>query len=179
MSVLRLLLLPVFVWLLLGRSDAANAGWVLALIGATDWLDGYLARRLSQVSELGKLLDPLADRIAVVVAVIAGQVSGAIPIWFMSALLLREALVGTGALVLFARTRQKIDVRKLGKLAFTLIGIAIVCLFLGVGYDFDPARWGAYIPGVPGLLLYYLTGVQYLGDIRSLLTKSIRVEVPK
>ena len=67
-SLVRLLLIPVFVWLVL-IEQTAWAGVLLGFIGATDWIDGYLARRLDQVSEVGKMLDPVADRLAVAVAV--------------------------------------------------------------------------------------------------------------
>ena len=63
-SLIRLALIPVFVWLVV-QGDYGPAGLLLGVIGATDWLDGYLARRLDQVTELGKFLDPLADRIAI------------------------------------------------------------------------------------------------------------------
>ena len=59
----RLLLVPVFLWLL-HIDEIASAGWLLAFIGATDWVDGFLARRLGQESELGRKLDPIADRLA-------------------------------------------------------------------------------------------------------------------
>ena len=64
-SVIRIGMVPVFVWLLLGSDSPAAAGWLLAVIGGTDWIDGFLARRLDQVSEIGKFLDPAADRLAV------------------------------------------------------------------------------------------------------------------
>src|SRR3990170_1996419 len=75
----RLLCLPLFLYLLFGRDNRAGAAWLLGGLGATDWVDGYLARRFGQVSELGKMLDPTADRLAVAAAVIAGWVSGALP----------------------------------------------------------------------------------------------------
>ena len=71
-SLVRLALIPVFVWLLV-IGEYGWAGILLAVIGATDWIDGYLARRLNQVTEIGKFLDPLADRLAVAVAVIGGS----------------------------------------------------------------------------------------------------------
>ena len=78
-SLVRILMIPAFLWLLFGRDDPAAAGWLLGGIGATDWVDGYLARRLDQVSEIGKVLDPLADRGAVAAAVIGGWIAGALP----------------------------------------------------------------------------------------------------
>ena len=76
---LRLAAVPVFLWLLLGRDEVVGSAWLLVVIGATDWLDGSLARAFNQVSEIGKFLDPLADRVAIVAAVIGGLVAGVVP----------------------------------------------------------------------------------------------------
>ena len=78
-SLIRLALVPVFLWLVIGADEPVWGGLLLGIIGSTDWIDGYLARRLNQVSEVGKILDPLADRIAVAAGVIAGLVTGYLP----------------------------------------------------------------------------------------------------
>ena len=72
-SVVRLALIPLL-WWWMATDHVAAAGWLLGVIGSTDWIDGYLARRLNQVSEVGKFLDPLADRLAVAAAVVGGLV---------------------------------------------------------------------------------------------------------
>ena len=95
-SFVRLLLIPVFVWLVL-IEQTAWAGVLLGFIGATDWIDGYLARRLDQVSEVGKMLDPIADRLAVAVAVVLGLIVGVLPPWFAWAIIVREVVIGIGA----------------------------------------------------------------------------------
>ena len=168
-SFARLLLVPVFLWLLLGAENVAGAGWLLGFIGATDWVDGYLARRLDQVTELGKFLDPLADRLAVAAAVIGGLISGDLPAWFAIALIVRESLISVGALAVGLKAGSKIAVRRLGKLATLLLYAAVAWFFVGRGSDFDPLVWAAYLVGIPGLVLYYVVGVQYLGDARRLL----------
>ena len=68
---------------------------MLGALGATDWVDGYLARRLNQVSEFGKVFDPIADRILFIVAIVAIMIDGSMPIWFGVAVLAREVLVGS------------------------------------------------------------------------------------
>ncbi|MEA3056116.1 MAG: hypothetical protein QOD30_1548, partial [Actinomycetota bacterium] len=68
-SVIRLLLIPVFVYLLFGRDNRAAAASLLAFLGATDWVDGYIARHFDQTSTLGKILDPTADRLLLLVSV--------------------------------------------------------------------------------------------------------------
>lgn len=161
-SLIRLGLIPVFLWLLLGRDDPFAAGWLLGAIGATDWVDGYLARRLDQVSELGKFLDPLADRIAIVAAVIGGLISGYLPSAFAWALIAREVLIGLGAIYVAVRGHTKLAVRQLGKLATFMVYIAVAWFFVGTEWEW--IRAAAWIVGVPGLILYYVVGFQYFGD---------------
>ncbi len=166
-SVIRLGLIPIL-WWWMATDHVAAAGWLLGVIGATDWIDGYLARRLNQVSEVGKFLDPLADRIAVAVAVIGGLVFDILPAWFAWAIILREGVIGLGALVIVARARAKLDVRWLGKLATALLYFSIASFFVGKGTPSDPLIWLAWTAGIPGLILYYVVGVQYLQDALAL-----------
>ncbi len=170
-SFVRLLMVPAFLWLLLGADEVAAAGWLLAVIGATDWVDGHLARRLGQVSELGKLLDPIADRLAVASAVVGGLIAGVLPAWFAWALIVREALIGAGALFVGARVGRKLAVRSLGKLATFLLYAAIAWWFIGVGTPLRPLEIAAWVAGVPGLVLYYVVGVQYFFDARRVLAE--------
>jgi cardiolipin synthase len=172
-SIIRLLMIPVFLWLLIGRDNPAAAGWLLLTIGWTDWIDGYLARRLSQVSEVGKFLDPLADRIAVATAVIAGWTTGVLPSSFAALLIIRESVIAVGALVLALRTKGKLEVRYLGKLATFLLYGAIPAFYVAAGDVlpgfFEPLAW---VTGVVGLILYYWVGVLYAIDIRRALATS-------
>lgn len=167
-SVVRLLLVPLFLWLL-HIDEIAAAGWLLAFIGATDWVDGYIARRFNQVSEVGKFLDPLADRLAVLAAVVGGLIYDVLPAWFAVALIVREILIGIGALVVGLKVGTKLEVRWLGKLATLMLYAAIAWWYLGVGYEADWLIWAARIVGLPGLVLYYVVGAQYLGDALKLL----------
>lgn len=171
-SLTRLALVPVFLWLLLGRDNVAGAGWLLGVIGATDWIDGYLARRLDQVSKIGEFLDPLADRLAVAVAVVAGLVEGVLPSWLAWAIIVREVLIGIGALVVGVKAAAKLQVRRLGKLATLMLYAAIAGFYVGRGLDFDPLVFIGYALGVPGLAAYYVVGVQYLSDARQVLRSS-------
>jgi cardiolipin synthase (CMP-forming) len=116
-TLLRLLLLPVFVWLALSTDHRALAAWLLALLGATDWIDGFLARRLDQVSNLGKVIDPVADRLLVMVGLVTVAVAGAVPWWFALATLVREVLVSTLTLVLALLGAARIDVLWWGKVS--------------------------------------------------------------
>jgi len=116
-SMIRIVLVPVMLWLLIGRDNPVGAGWMLALIGSTDWIDGYLARRLDQVSKVGEFLDPMADRLAVGGALIGGLITGDLPQWFAIAVLAREVLIGIAGVYLGLRHRRKIEGRRLGKIA--------------------------------------------------------------
>lgn len=171
MSVIRLALIPIL-WWWMATDHVAAAGWLLGVIGATDWIDGYLARRLNQVSEVGKFLDPLADRLAVATAVVGGLVFDILPVWFAWAIILREAIIGAGALAIAARARAKIDVRRLGKIATALLYFGVAWYFVGKGSDIEPLIWLAWAAALPGLALYYIVGVQYLQDALALLRNS-------
>ena len=164
-SLTRLALIPVFVWLVV-TEDFGWAGLLLGLIGATDWIDGFLARRLNQVTEVGKLLDPVADRAAVFVAVVAGLVTGVLPAWFAWALIIREGLIGIGALYGMRHGVTKLDVRFLGKTATLMLYFSIAGFYVGTGFTVDWIVTTSYLIGVPGLVMYYWVGVEYLGDMR-------------
>ena len=164
-SLIRLALIPVFVWLLV-ISEYGWAGVLLGVIGATDWIDGYLARRLGQVTEVGKFLDPLADRLAVAVAVVGGLLTGVLPAVFGIALIVREVFIGIGAAYGWSRGVTKLDVRYIGKLATLLLYFSISLFYGGVGFDLDVMVVAAWLTGIPGLVLYYCVAVQYLFDMQ-------------
>ena len=166
-STARLALIPLFLYVLFGKDDPALAGWVLFVIASTDWIDGYLARRLDQVSELGKLLDPLADRIAIAVAVIFGWVANVLVAWFAVLIIIREALVGVAALVVFGRGGGRIDVRRTGKLATAMVYSAVTWFYWAEGYDWVWLEGSAFVVGVAGLFLYYYVMLDYGRDLKA------------
>src|ERR1700681_1600301 len=94
-TAVRLSCVPVFLWILFGHHphDRSHAALLLAAMGITDWVDGYLARHLHQVSTLGKVLDPIADRFLLGVGVIAILIDGSAPLWIGLVVLVREAVV--------------------------------------------------------------------------------------
>jgi cardiolipin synthase len=171
-SFIRLALIPLFIWLVFVPQEYGWAGVLLGIIGATDWIDGYIARRYDQVTELGKFLDPLADRIAVAVAVIAGLIAGVLPAWFGIALIVRELVIGVGALYGWMNGVTKLEVRFLGKAATLALYFAVSGFYLGVGFSVDWLVWLAYVFGIPGLVMYYWVAVQYLGDMRNAIAQA-------
>ncbi|MDX1448892.1 MAG: CDP-alcohol phosphatidyltransferase family protein, partial [Acidimicrobiia bacterium] len=146
---------------------------LIFLIGSTDWIDGYLARRLGQESEVGAFLDPLADRLMIASAVVGGLIAGVLPAVIGVPLIVREALVAVGALYLAARGGGRLEVRYLGKLATFLLYGAIPSFYLQaadiVPWLFGPAAW---ISGTVGLALYWVVAVRYARDIRTTLRRS-------
>ena len=114
-SIVRLACLPLFLWLLFGRDNRAAAAALLAILGTTDWIDGYIARHFNQVSDLGKILDPVADRLLFFVGVGGILVDGSVPAWFAWAVLIREVLVAAATIVLALAGARRIDVTWFGK----------------------------------------------------------------
>lgn len=141
-SFARLAVLPV-VYLDLTSGRLVRALVLLAIFSATDWFDGYFARRLDQVTELGKLLDPISDRVLFIVVGVAFVVSGLLPLWVVLALVARDVLVAGAGLVLLARGAKPPDVTRLGKTAtFGLMWALPMFLLAGIvgdGVD-DPNR---------------------------------------
>ncbi len=168
-TLVRLLLLPVFLYVLFGLESRAAAAWMLGALGATDWVDGYLARRLGQVSEFGKVFDPTVDRLLFLVAITAIIIDGSIPLWFAFAVLTREALVGLMmAIATVVYEMPRIDVTYWGKLATFLLMFAVPGFLMG-NSDM-PGAGGfevvAWILGVPGLILSYWTAIAYIPQVR-------------
>jgi cardiolipin synthase (CMP-forming) len=102
-TALRLLLTPLFAWTWL-RGDNWGALWLFAVAVVTDLLDGFCARYLNQASRLGALLDPIADKLLMLVALLVGARVGAIPVWLAAAVIGRDTLL-TAALVV-RRSRE-------------------------------------------------------------------------
>ncbi|MEM9711020.1 MAG: CDP-alcohol phosphatidyltransferase family protein [Actinomycetota bacterium] len=116
-TLVRLLCIPVFVWLLFGLDDRLAASLLLGTLGATDWVDGWFARRYGQVSELGKIIDPVADRLLLGTAIVSILIDGSMPLWVALLILTREILVSIAGLVLAALGARRIDVTFAGKTA--------------------------------------------------------------
>jgi cardiolipin synthase (CMP-forming) len=116
-TLVRLALLPVFLWLLFSTNHRAIAAWLLAFLGATDWIDGYVARAIHQVSNVGKILDPVADRLLVIVGLLAVAAASGVAWWFALATLVRELIVSVLTLVLAALGATRINVLWWGKVS--------------------------------------------------------------
>jgi len=164
LSFIRLLLIPVFLYLLFGRDNRAAAAGLLAFLGATDWVDGYIARHFNQTSTLGKILDPTADRLLLIVGVGAIIIDGAIPSWVAGLVLFREGAVAIAALVLAGLGARRIDVTWYGKAGtFGLMFAAPFFLASKSTVGWHPAAHVlAWICVIPALIFGYIAAIQYI-----------------
>jgi cardiolipin synthase len=170
-SFLRLAGVPVFLWLVLGPEADGWALGLLMLSGVTDFLDGYLARRLGQTSQLGQILDPVADRLYILAVVIGLALREIIPWWVALILPLRDLLLW--GLVPFLRTRgySALPVHFLGKAATFNLLYAFPLLLLGDGTGMvaslaDVFGWAFAIWGIG---LYWWAGVLYAYQVYKLM----------
>jgi cardiolipin synthase len=176
-SLVRLLGVPVFLYLfLVERADAAAVA-VLAVGGTTDWVDGYLARRLGQVSRIGELLDPLADRLYILATLVAFTAREIVPWPFAAALLAREAVLLACLAVLRSRGFGPMPVHYVGKTATFILLAAFPMLLLADALRAADAAWPAVAVAHSsgwalawwGLGLYWVAGVLYLVQAAGLL----------
>ena len=172
-TALRLACVPVFVWLLFGEHRQTDAAVLLAVLGATDWVDGFLARRWHQVSTLGKVLDPLADRILVGTAVISVMVDGAVPLWFGLATVAREVLVSGAVLLLASLGAERIDVLWVGKAGTFGLMVAYPSFLFGHGSVswHTPVIIFAWLCAIPALVLAWVAAASYVPVARRALRR--------
>jgi cardiolipin synthase len=176
LSVIRLALVPVFLWLLLGpRAD----GWALAILvfsGASDWADGKIARWLNQASRLGALLDPAADRLYTLATVVAFVLRDIIPLWFALVLVGRDLLVGICIWALRRAGFSPPEVTYIGKAATFNLMYAMPLLLLAQGAsDFATiVRPWAYAFVVWGGALFVWSGLLYVVQTRLALRSPLR-----
>ncbi len=170
-SIIRLAGVPLFLWLILvPEAD----GWALAVLfvsGLTDWLDGYLARKLHQTSPLGAILDPVADRLYILSTVIGLGMRDIIPWWLAVLLPARDAFLW--CLVPFLRTRgySSLPVHFLGKAATANLLYAFPLLLLGdgIGSLETLAKVFGWAFAIWGTGLYWWAGLLYAWQVRKLL----------
>ncbi|HVW35056.1 MAG TPA: CDP-alcohol phosphatidyltransferase family protein [Acidimicrobiia bacterium] len=178
-TLVRLGCLPLFCWLLFARDDRTAAAWLLAVLGCTDWVDGYLARHLNQVSELGKILDPTADRLLFGTVVISLLIDGHVP-WIVGwAVLVREVLISGAVLALAAAGARRIDVQWAGKAGTLALMVAFPLFMMGT-----PGPWGrpslviAWLFAAPGLVLAWYAAATYVPMARRALAEGRAARTP-
>jgi len=174
-SFVRLLGVPLFLYLLLGPEKDIAAVIVLAVGGTTDWVDGFVARRMNSVSRLGELLDPFADRLYILATLIGFTVRGVVPWWLTGALLLRELVLGIALLVLRRHGYGPPPVHYVGKTGTFVLLAAFPVILLAQAVDsswLTPIGWGL---AWWALGLYWAAAVLYLTQTARLLRVEARV----
>jgi cardiolipin synthase len=129
LTVVRFLGVPLFIWLVLGEQEYGYAALVLAIMGSTDWVDGYIARRFNQMSNLGRVMDPMADRLALIAVAVTLVVAGVVEWWYLVALLVPDAILLSLSLYYF-RSHPDLPVSRIGKIrtALLLVGTPLLVL---------------------------------------------------
>jgi len=166
-TLLRLGCLPLFLWLLFQRDDRESAACLLGFLGATDWVDGWLARRLDQRSEFGAVFDPAVDRLLFIIGVGSIVIDGSVPMWFGLAVVLREAFVAVMMLLGTALGMARFPVSQWGKNYTFALMFAFPLLLIGA----SDASWAlgarnaGWAIGIPGLIICYVTALAYIPQV--------------
>jgi cardiolipin synthase len=163
-SLLRLACIPVFLWLIFSQDDRFGAAILWGVVGATDWVDGWWARKFNVVSEFGKLIDPVTDRAVLIIGIFAVGIDGAVPWWLVILTLAREMIVAIAGVALGALGARRIDVTWWGKCATFGLYFAFPFLLAGAS-DIEIAdwfEWAGWIVAVPSLVYSYLSAAQYI-----------------
>jgi cardiolipin synthase len=168
-TLLRLFCIPLFLWMLFGRDLRWQSAILLALLGATDWVDGYLARHLHQVSNFGKMFDPTVDRLLMIFGVGSIIVIGAVPLWFGLLVIAREVVMSIYVVAITAMGARRMDVTFIGKtgtflqmVAFPMFLIASDATLSDAARDVCSAV--AWACGLPGLVCGYIAFFGYLRE---------------
>lgn len=159
-SLLRLACVPIFLWLLFGRENRLGAALLLGGLGATDWVDGYIARHFDQVSNLGKVLDPIADKVLLVTGMIAILIDGSVPPVVFWPAIAREVLVAATTIALGVMGARRIDVSWAGKCGTLLMMVAFPLFLWGHGQG--PAYALAWAVAVAGLIMAWYAAATYV-----------------
>ena len=163
-TMVRLLMLPVFVVMLLVNEQRAGAALLLGVLGMTDWVDGWVARTFNQTSQFGMVFDPFVDRALFVVGTGSVLLDGGVPLWFCASILFREVFVGLMMLVGTIFGMKRFAVSIWGKRYTFLLMTSVPLLLLGASSHItaDAAWVGGWVLGIPGLIMSYIVGVLYI-----------------
>jgi cardiolipin synthase len=173
-SMARLAGVPVFLWLILGPRTRSADSWAVVLLfaaGASDWLDGKIARALNQQTRLGQLLDPAADRLYIVATIVALAIRAIIPWWLVGVLVARELVLAVALAALRTRGYGPLQVSFVGKAATLNLLYAFPLLLLGShqGIFAEIARVVGWAMAIWGTALYWCAAGLYLVQARRLL----------
>ena len=173
LSFARIALIPLFCWLTVNERSRLWGIVLFALVVGTDWVDGYVARRTGQVSELGRILDPVADRLAIAAGLLTFAIVGVFPFWAALLILLRDVTLLLAAAALLLGRHLRVDVRWIGKIATFSLMCAIAWIAWGnaggaLGEVFLAGGWLTFVVGV---VEYYIAAGLYVVDVRDALAE--------
>lgn len=164
-SALRIVSIPVIAWFI-AHHDMVWALVILAVSSASDGLDGIIARNFNQVSKLGQILDPIADRLLIICSILALAVCGVVPWWMLALVALRDIVMGILTLVLAQHDYGPLPVHFVGKTGTAILLISIIGLMVAdIRRSFivlDVLHYGAIACAIWGIGLYWLAGIIYL-----------------
>ncbi|MCU1553801.1 MAG: CDP-diacylglycerol--glycerol-3-phosphate 3-phosphatidyltransferase [Arthrobacter sp.] len=166
LTVVRFLGVPFFIWLVLGPREYGYGALVLAVMAGTDWVDGYIARRFNQMSRLGRIMDPIADRLALIAVAVALVIAGVVEWWYLTALLVPDTILLAVSLYYF-RGHPDLPVSRIGKIrtALLLVGTPLLVLSKLPIPATEIYAVVAWIFLAPGLLGHWIAGYNYFGAI--------------
>ncbi len=173
LSFARIATIPLFCWLSANEETRLWGILLFAVVVSTDWVDGYVARRTGQVTELGRILDPVADRLAIAAGLLTFAISGIFPFWAALLILVRDVTVLLGGVVLLWGRNIRVDVRGIGKIATFSLMVAITWIAWGNagGPLGDVLLVGGWLAYVVGIVEYYLAAGLYAIDVRDALAE--------
>jgi cardiolipin synthase (CMP-forming) len=173
LSFARIVTIPFFCWLAANERTRLWGILLFAVVVSTDWVDGYVARRTGQVTELGRILDPVADRLAIAAGLLTFAIAGIFPFWAALLILVRDAAVLLGAVVLLWGRNIRVEVRGIGKIATFSLMAAIAWIAWGNadGPLADVLLVGGWLAYVVGIVEYYLAAGLYAIDVRDALAE--------
>lgn len=179
-SVIRLMAIPIFLYLVV--IDRLVAAFVLLVAAVlTDFVDGMVARKMNQITRLGQFLDPFADRLFIAATAIALAIQDVVPWWLVVVVMLRDALLGVGGLVMSRYGHGTLPVKWWGKAAtFGLLFVLPLFLLGAIVAHYGAPGWGevlvmvAWPIAIVALIVYWVVGFSYLLDAIALAKKATR-----
>ena len=173
LSFARIVTIPLFCWLAANEGTRVWGILLFAVVVSTDWVDGYVARRTGQVTELGRILDPVADRLAIAAGLLTFAIVGIFPFWAALLILVRDVAVLLGGALLLWGRNVRVEVRGIGKIATFSLMAAIAWIAWGNadGPLGDVLLVGGWLAYVVGIVEYYLAAGLYAIDVRDALAE--------
>ena len=160
-TVVRFLGTPLFVWLVLARHEYGWGVFVLAMMGCTDWIDGFVARKLNQTSQLGRVMDPLADRVALVAVTITLVLAKILPLWLLLLLVIPDVVLLAVTLYFF-RGDADLKVTMLGKTRTAALMVGTPMLLLAKALDSDFTFVLAWVILAAAMVMHVIAFSQYM-----------------